>query len=147
LGDWPISGERVDTHVHSDVDENIYEIERDFPDSHSPVRKVNQLVVGLGETEGVKTYIVPPPLICTSDGFIQIISSLRWCSTLLILSDLLLYMHCAKPSSRPWNRLFYAGRWSSPHDDAVVTEEETISHDWGRLWGISFRFSCFSDLC
>ena len=68
MGDWPISGERIDTHVYSDVDENIYEIERDFPDSHSPVRKVNQLVVGLGETEGVKTYIVPPPLICTSHG-------------------------------------------------------------------------------
>jgi hypothetical protein len=68
LGDWPISGERIDTHVHSDVDENIYEIERDFPDSHSPVRKVNQLVVELGETEGVKTYIVPAPLICTLDG-------------------------------------------------------------------------------
>jgi hypothetical protein len=68
LGDWPISGERIDTHVYSDVDENIYEIERDFPDSHSPVRKVNQLVVELGETEGVKTYIVPPPLICKSHG-------------------------------------------------------------------------------
>ena len=66
FGDWPISGDRIDTHVHSDVDENIYEVEKKFPDSHSPVRKVNQLVVELGETEGVKTYIVPPPLICTS---------------------------------------------------------------------------------
>jgi hypothetical protein len=147
LGDWPISGERIDTHVHSDVDENIYEIERDFPDSHSLVRKVNQLVVGLGETEGVKTYIVPPPLICTS----HLIQS-NHSPTLRVLEppkllDLLEYIHFAKLFSRPRNRLIYAGRWSSPHDDAVVTEEETISHDWGRLWGISFGFFRFSDLC
>lgn len=66
LGDWPETGERIDTNFHSDVDEDIYELEKNFPEDYSPVRKVNQLVVHTGEKELVKTYIVPPPLICTS---------------------------------------------------------------------------------
>ncbi|KAI9644016.1 hypothetical protein NHQ30_007368 [Ciborinia camelliae] len=52
LGDWPISGERIDTKIYSDVTDDIYSIERDFPEQYSPVRKVNQLVVGLGEERG-----------------------------------------------------------------------------------------------
>ncbi|KAG4437897.1 hypothetical protein IFR05_006616 [Cadophora sp. M221] len=63
LGDWPVSGERVDTKVYSDVGDDIFSIEKNFSDSHSPVRQVDQLVVETGEKEGVKTYIVPPPLI------------------------------------------------------------------------------------
>ena len=64
IGDWPETGERIDTSIHSDVDEDIYTTERDHAESHSPVRAVDQLVVNVGENEGVKTYIVPGPLIC-----------------------------------------------------------------------------------
>ena len=64
LGDWPITGDRIDTAIYSDVEEDIFEIEKNFPDQHSPVRKVDQLVVELGDKEGVKTHIVPAPLIC-----------------------------------------------------------------------------------
>ena len=64
LGDWPVTGDRIDTGIYSDIDENIFEVEKNFPESHSPVRKVNQLVIELGEKEGVNTYIIPPPLIC-----------------------------------------------------------------------------------
>jgi len=64
LGDWPETGGRIDTTTHSDVDENIFTLERDFPEKFSPVREVNQLVVKTGELNKVKTYIVPPPLIC-----------------------------------------------------------------------------------
>jgi len=63
LGDWPVTGERIDTKIYSDVDDDIFDIETNFPDSHSPVRKVDLAVVTEGEKEGVKTYIVPPPLI------------------------------------------------------------------------------------
>jgi hypothetical protein len=63
LGDWPISGDRIDTKVYSDINDDIFNIEKDFPDSFSPVRRVNQLVVELGRAEGVKTFIVAPPLI------------------------------------------------------------------------------------
>ncbi|KAH7364128.1 NAD dependent epimerase/dehydratase family protein [Rhexocercosporidium sp. MPI-PUGE-AT-0058] len=63
LGDWPVSGERIDTKIYSDTDDDIYDIEKNFPDAHSPVREVDLVVVETGEKEGVKTYIVPPPLI------------------------------------------------------------------------------------
>ncbi|KAH8602987.1 NAD dependent epimerase/dehydratase family protein [Bisporella sp. PMI_857] len=65
LGDWPESGRRADTSIHSDVDEDIYLVERQFPKDEpcSPVRDLNQLVVEIGEQKGVRTYIVPPPLI------------------------------------------------------------------------------------
>lgn len=63
LGDWPITGDRIDTKVYSDITDDIYEIERTFPDDLSPVRKVDQLVIELGEKAGVKTYIITPPLI------------------------------------------------------------------------------------
>jgi hypothetical protein len=64
LGDWPESGERIDTSFHSDLHEDIYDLEKSFPEDYSPVRKVNQIVVQTGEQLGVRTYIVPPPLIC-----------------------------------------------------------------------------------
>jgi len=64
LGDWPESGGRVDTSFHSDVDEDIFTTEKDFPENFSSVRKLNQIVVALGEEKKVKTYIVVPPLIC-----------------------------------------------------------------------------------
>ncbi|KAK0119249.1 hypothetical protein ONS95_008100 [Cadophora gregata] len=63
LGDWPVTGDRIDTKVYSDVDDDIFEIEKNFPDSHSPVRDVDLAVVDLGEKEGVKTYVVAAPLI------------------------------------------------------------------------------------
>jgi hypothetical protein len=55
----------VDTTIHSDVDEDIYGVEKGLEedDGFSPVRKVDLLVVEFGEEVGVKTYIVPPPLI------------------------------------------------------------------------------------
>jgi hypothetical protein len=64
IADWPVTGERIDTSIHSDVDEDIYLLEKNFLESYSPVRKVDQFVVDFGEMNGVKTYIVPPPLIC-----------------------------------------------------------------------------------
>jgi hypothetical protein len=68
IGDWPVSGSRVDTKTYSDT-EDIFEIEKDFEkkeEGWSPVRSVNQFVIAEGERLGVKTYIVVPPLICTS---------------------------------------------------------------------------------
>lgn len=67
VADWPVSGERIDTSTHSDVDEDIYQSEKENPEPWSGVRTVNQLVVQLGEDLGVKTYIVAPPLICMFD--------------------------------------------------------------------------------
>jgi len=64
LGDWPVTGERVDTSTHSDVEEDIYEVEKSYTEDFSPVRKVDLLVAEFGEEQSVKTYIVPPPLIC-----------------------------------------------------------------------------------
>jgi hypothetical protein len=67
IGDWPVSGSRVDTKTYSDT-EDIFEIEREFENKEegwSPVRTINQFVIAEGERLGVKTYIVVPPLICT----------------------------------------------------------------------------------
>ena len=64
ISDWPETGERVDISIHSDIDEDIYVTERDHAESYSPVRAVDQLVVNLGDKCGVRTYIVPAPLIC-----------------------------------------------------------------------------------
>ncbi|TVY42566.1 hypothetical protein LSUB1_G001216 [Lachnellula subtilissima] len=63
VGDWPLTGDRIDTSIHSDVDEDIYEFEKTHPETLSPVRNVDLRVVELGERHGVKTYIVVPPLI------------------------------------------------------------------------------------
>ncbi|RDW66477.1 NAD dependent epimerase family protein [Coleophoma cylindrospora] len=63
IGDWPVSGERVDTSFHSDLKEDIFMMEKTFPESYSQVRAINQVVVHTGEREHVKTYIVIPPLI------------------------------------------------------------------------------------
>ncbi|CZR50992.1 related to NAD dependent epimerase/dehydratase family protein [Phialocephala subalpina] len=64
VGDWPISKDPpIEPMIYSDKHDNIFETEKNWPEEFSPVRKVNQLVVELGEKEGVKTYIVPPPLI------------------------------------------------------------------------------------
>lgn len=62
VGDWPESGGRVDLLVHSDLDD-IFQIEKGLPDD-SPVRRVNQIVVESGRSEGVNTCILVPPLIC-----------------------------------------------------------------------------------
>ena len=67
VGDWPESGDLIVKKTYSDVDDDIFAIEKEWPETHSPVRKVNQLVIELGETKGVNTYIVVPPLICKSD--------------------------------------------------------------------------------
>ncbi|KAG0651163.1 hypothetical protein D0Z07_2622 [Hyphodiscus hymeniophilus] len=73
IGDWPETGERIDTSIHSDIDEDIYVTERDHAESHSPVRAVDQLVVNTGEKENVKTYIIPGPLIWLfTEGFGQV---------------------------------------------------------------------------
>lgn len=64
VGDWPESGRRVDTSIHSDMQEDIYTLEKNHPEDLSPVRKVDVFVVEFGETKGVNTYIVTPPLIC-----------------------------------------------------------------------------------
>lgn len=66
LNDWPVTGERIDESFHSDVNEDIYALEKDHKESYSAVRKVDQVVVGAGEKQGVKTYIFTPPLICKS---------------------------------------------------------------------------------
>ena len=64
VGDWPESVELVIDRAYSDLEDDIFKIEQEWPEPHSPVRKVNQLVVNLGEAKGIKTYIVAPPLIC-----------------------------------------------------------------------------------
>jgi hypothetical protein len=69
-----VTSERIDTTIHNDtidIDDifrfkSTYEKERDHTEPHSPVRKVNQLVVEMGEKENVKTVIIPAPLICES---------------------------------------------------------------------------------
>lgn len=66
IGDWPVSGSRVDSKIYSDT-EDIFAIEKEFEQKEggwSPVRSVNQFVIAEGERLGVKTYIVVPPLIC-----------------------------------------------------------------------------------
>jgi len=62
VGDWPETGGRVDTTIHSDLDD-IYSLEKNFPESFSPVREVDLFVVEFGESKEVNTYIIPPPLI------------------------------------------------------------------------------------
>ncbi len=67
IGDWPVSGSRIDSKTYSDM-EDIFTIEKAFEKEEagwSPVRSVNQFVIAEGERLGVKTYIVVPPLICT----------------------------------------------------------------------------------
>jgi len=66
LNDWPVTGERIDELFHSDMNEDIYSLEKGHKETYSAVRKVNQVVVESGEIEGVRTYIVAPPLICES---------------------------------------------------------------------------------
>ncbi|TVY59233.1 hypothetical protein LCER1_G000238 [Lachnellula cervina] len=61
VGDWPLTGDRIDTSVHSD--EDMYEFEKTHPETLSPVRNVDLRVVELGEQHGVQTYIIVPPLI------------------------------------------------------------------------------------
>ncbi|EPE28115.1 NAD(P)-binding Rossmann-fold containing protein [Glarea lozoyensis ATCC 20868] len=63
VADWPITGSRVDTSIHSDIDEDVYTLERSYDEPWSGVRDVNQIVVAFGEEVGVRTYIVIPPLI------------------------------------------------------------------------------------
>ena len=66
IGDWPVSGTRVDDKTYSDL-EDVFEIEKKLEEEEkgwSPVRSVNQFVVEAGERLGVKTCIVVPPLIC-----------------------------------------------------------------------------------
>jgi hypothetical protein len=65
VGDWPVTGERIDTSIHSDIAEDVYQLERSYTEPYSGVRDVNQVVVKLGEELGVETYIIIPPLICT----------------------------------------------------------------------------------
>jgi len=67
VGDWPESGDLVVEKTYSDVYDDIFKIEKEWQEAHSPVRKVNQLVVELGEANDVNTYIVAPPLICKSE--------------------------------------------------------------------------------
>ncbi|KAH8757077.1 NAD dependent epimerase/dehydratase family protein [Hyaloscypha finlandica] len=66
IGDWPLTGTRVDEKTYSDVSDDVFELEKIFEREErgwSPVRSVNQFVVENGERLGVRTYIVVPPLI------------------------------------------------------------------------------------
>jgi hypothetical protein len=68
IGDWPVSGSRIDSKTYSDIHDDIFAIEKEFEkkeEGWSPVRSVNQFVIAEGERLGVRTYIVVPPLICT----------------------------------------------------------------------------------
>jgi hypothetical protein len=68
LGDWPVTGTRIDSKTYSDTKDNPFDLERAFEKEEpgwSPVRTMNQFVVEQGEKLGVRTYIVVPPLICT----------------------------------------------------------------------------------
>lgn len=72
IGDWPITKDRVDAKIYSDKHDDLYELEKNWRDAFSPVRKVNQLVVEVGEKEGVQTYIVSPPLICEFQHIVSV---------------------------------------------------------------------------
>ncbi|KAH6671352.1 hypothetical protein B0J14DRAFT_565025 [Halenospora varia] len=47
IGDWPVTGKRIDTSVHSNADEDIFETEKQMPDSFGP-RSYRQDLVGRG---------------------------------------------------------------------------------------------------
>jgi hypothetical protein len=67
IGDWPVTGTRVDSKTYSDAETDIFELEKTFEKEEagwSPVRTVDQFVVESGERLGVRTYLVVPPLIC-----------------------------------------------------------------------------------
>jgi hypothetical protein len=69
IGDWPVTGTRVDEKAYSDVSDDVFELEKMLEREEagwSPVRSVNHFVVESGERLGVRTYIVAPPLICES---------------------------------------------------------------------------------
>jgi hypothetical protein len=106
--------------MHSDVREDIYVVEKGYEedDDFSPVRTVDLLVVEFGEEQGVKTYIVPPPLICMSLS-----------STLNEFSNGLIIQH-----SWSWNRILHIGRWSGSPDDTASIEEQTScdARSWTR---------------
>lgn len=101
-----MSGDRIDTKIYSDIKDDIFELEKNWPESHSPVRKVNQLVIELGGKEAVDTYLVTPPLICKRST--------------TCLSMEYVPISC----SRPWNRILHAWLWPDPHDDPACTQTE-----------------------
>jgi hypothetical protein len=67
IADWPLIGSRIDIETHSDMRNNVWEVEKALQGKEpggSKVRDVNQFVAQKGEELGVRTAIVIPPLIC-----------------------------------------------------------------------------------
>lgn len=117
VADWPVSGERIDTGIHSDVDEDIFQSEKENLEPWSGVRTVNQLVVRLGEDLGVKTYIVAPPLIC-----------IFCCPKLPLFKQGL-------TTTRRFGNWFIC-HWirANSYGCRIVSQEQASSNAWNRLW-------------
>jgi hypothetical protein len=130
IGDWPVTGTRVDEKTYSDVSDDVFELEKMFEREErgwSPVRSVNQFVVESGERLGVKTYIVVPPLTCT----------LLFLFPFMTMDSGPVGGGEADEYSRARNWLFHARLWAGAHDGASSAEEETGCHGWCRFWSRS----------
>lgn len=95
------------------MDDDIYELEKNWPEQHSPVRKVNLFVVDKGLELGVKTIIVPPPLICKFQTL-----SRSWIREFELIDSI--------RGAR--NRLIQSGIRPDPYGSPNVSQEKT-SHD------------------
>lgn len=130
IGDWPVTGTRVDEKTYSDVSDDVFELEKMFEREEagwSPVRSVNQFVVESGERLGVKTYIVVPPLICT----------LLFPFPSMTMDFGRVGGDEADEYSRARNWLLHAWLWTGAHDGASSAEEETGCDGWCRFWSTS----------
>jgi hypothetical protein len=127
IGDWPVTGTRVDEKTYSDVSDDVFELEKMFEREEaglSPVRSVNQFVVGSGERLGVRTYIVVPPLICT----------LLFLFPFMTMEFGRVGGDGAYEYSRARNWLFHARLWAGANDGASLTEEERGCDGRCRFW-------------
>jgi hypothetical protein len=133
IGDWPVTGTRVDEKTYSDISDNVFELEKMFEREEagwSPVRSVNQFVVESGERLGVRTYIVAPPLICT---------------LLFLFSSMTMEFGRAggyEADEYSWARnwLLHTRIWAGAHDGASFAEEETCRDGWCRFWSTCISY-------
>jgi hypothetical protein len=133
IGDWPVTGTRVDEKTYSDISDNVFELEKMFEREEagwSPVRSVNQFVVESGERLGVRTYIVVPPLICT----------LLFPFPFMTMDSGRVGGDGADEYSRARNWLLHTRLWTGAHDSASLAEEETCRDGWCRFWSTCISY-------
>ena len=134
IGDWSVTGTRVDEKTYSDISDNVFELEKMFEREEagwSPVRSVNQFVVESGERLGVRTYIVVPPLICT----------LLFPFHFMTMGFGRVGGDGADEYSRARNRLLHTRLWTGAHDSASLAEEETCRDGWYRFWSTCISYN------